>query len=540
MMETWSSFLDFSRIQQQYGTPIYLFYPEQLIHNIEDYLKLVNDPVNIAYPIKACPSMPVLQVISRYGLSIDCAAPSEINMALEAGVPYQRIWYNSPDLCIETAQKIVNCGGTLVVNDVEQLILLTFLETRPAGNIFLRWNPDIEAENNRYENNLTGHGRRSSQFGSNREAILELPLTALKCIDGLHTHIGSRITSLSLFAEAVHRLHDLVDEIFNLSGHKISWLNIGGGLRLAMNNDDICPSICELSLFLNTLFRNDIRYTIEPGNTLVGNTMGLLSSVKTIKTRLDGGNFAIVDVGSNQLLKYTLSGIAPSILMKHGDRLPDDGSDAIAGPLCFAGDVILPKTCLMGLQPGDPIFIQHCGAYCMSLSNQFNGRYRPAVLSIEKDGREYISQQAEELWFNASASAGLIWHADRLGREFQYAIDVPELLMPSVTVLSAIKTGERTYCFHISFQHTLSTLQKLSMIFRLAEAMIGDLHPGKRLAETNGLVLLSQLEFDFSNKASFLLYLSAGSQTSQGMRISFGNERSLMGFFRAHVLKLDV
>lgn len=537
-METWSTSLDFSHIQQRHGTPLYLFHPQQLIQNISDFLKLVSDPVNIAYPVKACPAAPVLQIISQYGLSIDCAAPTEINMALEAGVPYHRILYNSPDLCMETAQEIVNNGGTLVVNDVEQLVSLTFLKTRSAGKLFVRWNPDIEAENNRSENNLTAHGRRSSQFGSTREAILALPLTTLRGIDGLHTHIGSRITSLSLFAEAVNHLHELVEAIFRRSGNKISALNIGGGLKLNMNYDDICPGIDEFSSFLKLVFRNDIRYTIEPGNTLVGNTMGLLTSVKTIKSRPDGGYFAIVDVGSNQLLKYTLSGIPPAILTKYGDRLPAAGTDAIAGPLCFAGDVILPETHLKGLQPGDPIFIQHCGAYCMSLAHQFNGRFRPAVLTVEKEGRQYISQQAEDLWLSAPPSAGLIWQADRIGCERQHVIDVPELLMSSITILAAIKTGERTYCFHLSCQHAPSILQKLSVTFRLAEAAIGDLYPGKRLGEPEGLVLLPQQKDYFSSEETFSLYFSAGNQTSQGIRISFGNERLLMGFFRAHVQEL--
>lgn len=535
MMENWSASLDFANIQQRYGTPLYLFCPEQLIQNIADFLILVGYPANIAFPVKACPSMPVLQIISRCGLSIDCAAPAEINMALEAGVPYQRILYNSPDLCLNTAQKIVNSGGTLVVNDVEQLVSLTFLESKPAGKLFLRWNPNIEAESNRPEKTLTAHGRRSSQFGSSRDAILGLPPTVLRRIDGLHTHIGSRITSLSLFAEAVNHLHELVEAIFHRSGHKILALNLGGGLKLAMNKDDICPSIGEFSSFLKTVFRNDIRYSMEPGNTLVGNTMGLLTSVKAIKARPDGGHFAIVDVGSNQLLKYTLSGISPTVLTASGDRLPVGGSDAIAGPLCFAGDVILPETRLMSLQPGDPLFIQHCGAYCMSLAHQFNGRFRPAVLTVEKEGRQYISQQAEDLWLSAPASAGLIWQADRIGRERQHAIDVPERLMSTVTVLSAIKTGERTYRFHLACQHVPDILQKLSVIFRLAEAAIGDLYPGKRLCEQEGLVLLPQQEESFSSEESFSLYVSAGGQTPQGIRISFGNEHSLMGFFRVHV-----
>ncbi|HAV1831883.1 TPA: hypothetical protein JG914_004747 [Enterobacter hormaechei subsp. steigerwaltii] len=531
MMERWSGTLNLGRIQQRYGTPLYIFHPEQLIGNIISFTKVVREPANIAFPVKACPCAPVLQIISQYGLSIDCASPTEVTMALEAGVPYPRILYNSPDLCVEVAQTLLHAGGTLVLNDVEQLVSLPGPTQKSPGRVFLRWNPASEAESHRYDTNLTAHGRRSSQFGSSREAILALGPAELKRIDGLHTHIGSRIKSLGLFTDAVNQLHELVDAIYHLSGHRISALNLGGGLKLAMNDEDSCPAIDEYVTTLTKVLRREFNYTIEPGNALTGNTMGLLTSITSMKRRSDGGCFAIVDVGSNQLLKYTFSEISPSVLTKDGHRLSGQGPDALAGPLCFAGDVILPGTQLSTLSPGDPLFIQHCGAYCMSLSHQFNGRYRPAVLTVNEDGDEFISQIAEDMWITAPTSAGMPWQSDRSDKYSHNNISIPETQCYPAKVLSACRTGERSYLFHLNCHQIPDTMQKLSIIFGLARTVIHELHPGTRLSEPDRLVLLSQQHNFFKTDKSLTLFISAGTPSSQGIRISFGNQNTLLGYY---------
>jgi len=536
MMENWSASLDFPGLQQRYGTPLYLFNPEQLIQNIADFLTLVRDPANIAFPVKACPSMPVLQIISQYGLSIDCAAPTEISMALEAGVPYRRLFYNSPDLNEEAARAILNGGGTLVLNDVEQLTSFVHAKSESMGKLFLRWNPDVAADGNGSENTMTAHGRSSSQFGSAREAILALPPSELRRIDGLHTHIGSRVKTLKLFTDALNNLHELVEAIFRLSGHRISVLNIGGGLKLAMNDDDVCPTINEYAFSIKRIFRKNIRYIIEPGNALVGNTMGLLSSVKAIKNRPNGSRFAIIDVGSNQLIKYTLSGISPTVLTKEGKTIPAKGEDAVAGPLCFAGDVILAETCLKDLQPGDPLFIQHCGAYCMALSHQFNGRFRPAVLTIDKDKGEYVSQMAENMWLTSPASVGLMWQTDRSESFLQNTISVPEIFSVPAKVLSTGRTGKRSYCFDLSFRQSPGILEKLSVIFHLTKAIMVELHPEAKLSEPDGLVLLPHLEDNFRANETITISISVSAPTPQGIRISFGHERDLIGFYGIRLL----
>lgn len=530
-MEKWSNSLDFKKIQETYGTPLYLFNTNQLIENIIDFLTLLREPGNLAFPIKACPCMPVMKIIRQYGLSVDCAAPAEINMALESGFPYCRIWYNSPDLCEKTIKIILNNGGVVVANDIESLELITKINDHPEGKIFLRWNPDMQEINREAHANLTAHGYHRSQFGSSSEDILKLPASKLKCIDGLHTHIGSRIKSLDSFAQAINNLHDLVDDIFKKSGHKIATLNIGGGLKSPMNAEDKCPSIRGYTSYIKKLTREDICYVIEPGNALVGNVMGLLASVRSIKYRPGGGRFAILDVGSNQLLKYTLSGIQPSILTNQGNRLSTTGKDAIAGPLCFSGDIILAETNIDALNIGSPLLIQHCGAYCVSLSHQFNGRFRPAVLTIDNDTDNFISQMADNIIFTAASSVGVIWQTDKISDYQQNPILIPIIKERFADVLSIYKIGERSFCTDLICNRTLDMHEQISFILQITDGIMNEIYHNDKKFTPEGLTFFPQQQKVFTPNKTTSLYISVSHPSQNGIRVSFGSQYALNGFF---------
>ncbi|MER3589252.1 MAG: hypothetical protein C4322_15895, partial [Mastigocladus sp. ERB_26_1] len=96
MLETWSQSLNFSKIGEKFGTPIYIFYPSQLEKNFSDYLQFVEQPRNIAYPVKANPSLAVLRQVLQLNGSVDCASKSEVNLAMFAGFVAERIIFNSP------------------------------------------------------------------------------------------------------------------------------------------------------------------------------------------------------------------------------------------------------------------------------------------------------------------------------------------------------------------------------------------------------------------------------------------------------------
>lgn len=534
MMEQWSSSLDFRALATKYGTPLYLFHPAQLKENAAQFLRLVHKPENIAFPVKACPAAPVLRMMADMGLSADCAAASEISIALDAGFPCQRIFYNSPVICEVTAKDVLASGGVVVLNDTGLLDHYVGPDVYSAGRIYLRWNPDVPVDSSETGNSMVAHGRGDSQFGSSSQAILALPPAQLQCVTGLHTHIGSRVTSPTPFADAVKTLHVLLDKIFLLTGHHIAELNLGGGLKSPMNNQDVCSSISEMTATLNKIVRQDIRYIVEPGNALVGNTMGLLATVKSFKTK-GAGRYAILDVGSNQLLKNTFAGIPLSILRADAIRMPVDGADAVVGPLCFAGDILLPQTCLTGVETGDPVFIQHCGAYCLALSHHFNGLARPAMLTVENNGECCISQAAEDLWLTSPASAGLRWNYDKFADDEQQDIAVTGAVGMPVDILSATMTGRHTLSVHLKCQKSLNVLERTALFFSLSDVLIRYLYQNAVTGEPDAVVLLPGQGKRFKAGMDMILYFTAGDETREGISVSFGRKDNLFGFCRINI-----
>ncbi|WP_185812872.1 diaminopimelate decarboxylase family protein [Enterobacter sp. WCHEn045836] len=529
MMETWSLSIDFGSVRDNYGTPLYIFNPEQLRKNISEFLTFVHEPKNIAFPIKALPVPPVLHLMALAGLSADCASPAEIELALGAGFPAHRIFYNSPEIIVPSALNLLKNGGTLVLNDTNDVPRFI---GKQNGSIYLRWNPGVASGYTAPYTNLTCHGHRQSQFGSSTEAILSMPKEWLCHINGLHTHIGSRMISIDDFSLALERMHSLADTIFATTGHQILQLNMGGGLKLAMNHQDNCPSIIDLTTALNRLARKGTRYIVEPGNSLTGNTMGILTTVSHIKNRPDGGRFAILDTGSNQLLKYTLSGIQPTILNDTGLPLPFEGPDAVAGPLCFAGDVLLPNTCIDNIRPGMPLLIQHCGAYCLALSSQFNGRFRPAILSISPDGSWNKIQEEENSWLTMLSSSELPWNSDFFDMVECQNITRTSLQHIPVDVISVFQTGPRSICFMLIVKDHINTLSAFEFILLLIRHAMNCLNINKSGTEPDGVTLLPALNSSLIKGKTQSIYISAGYETNQGIQINIGKKNQLLGFCR--------
>lgn len=533
-MEQWSTKLNFRDIAKKYGTPLYLFSPGQLRENIQQFLHLAESPENIAFPVKACPSAPVLHMMAGAGLSADCAAASEITMALEAGFPGWRIFYNSPEMSEETALAVLSAGGVVVMNDAAQLVQFLRGDRIPQGNIYLRWNPDIVMDSPGSGTDIVAHGKHDSQFGSSSEAILSLPGDVIRCITGLHTHIGSRMTTLAPFTEMQDKLHVLVDDIYQQSGHRISELNLGGGLKCPMNEGDACPGIEDLTTALKKNMRRDIRYIVEPGNAMAGNTMGLLTTVRGFKTK-GGGRYAILDAGSNQLLKFTLAGISLSILDSSGIRLPTAGADAVVGPLCFAGDRLLPATSLEGINSGDPLFVQHCGAYCISLANHFNGRSRPAVLTVAHDGKHLISQAAENLALTSAASAGLIWNYDNTAPSAKPELSLPDTMNLPLDMVSLKMTGKCTFRFHLLCRERLTAQDKVACTFYLTDYVVRSLYPGRSVTEPDTVVFMDRKSDLFNSGVMTELFFSVTNEAFEQLQVSFGTKKELLGFCRMRI-----
>jgi diaminopimelate decarboxylase len=397
-MSNWYSSLDPNQIKLQTGEAAWIVNEDQLKSNLRRLAQFTGSSERIFYPVKANPAIPVLQVLAANGAGADCANLAEVQQALFCGFPINRIAYNSPVQEMKVIEFMLAAGGIVVVDDpsVMRTLKLNWKEEFSRGSIWARVNPltSVEYANKDNLQELMAHGSESSRFGIPEEDLQELLLELGLPVNGLHLHVGTQMDNLSSFASAMQSLHRMADQL-KMVGIEIQHLDIGGGLGIAFGNGQVFPSIEEWATGLNKL-RKDYTYYAEPGHALVGDAVILLITIQSIK-QSRGKRWAVCNVGTDQLAKITLLKWEHEIYCGDGTYMSQKGEDALAGPLCFAGDVLLHHTDVSNLKTGQSLFITKAGAYLYALSNTFNGRAALPWYSMKTDGSLVLSMQKEDL-----------------------------------------------------------------------------------------------------------------------------------------------
>ncbi len=390
LLEKWSAEINIRDFFIHYGSPAYIVSQKQLKHNVEEFTRFTRNAANIMFPVKTNPSLVVLEVLAKLGAGADCANRQEIDLALFAGIPYERISYNCPvqDVCLST--NLLKKGAIVVMDDPDAILKVQQrFKGRPfPGQLWLRVNPgsDIRYENTNDNQELMSHAASSSKFGIPAEELIPFVEELTMPVSGLHVHVGTQMDNITSFVNSMNDMHHLAEELIAM-GHDTRHLDVGGGLGIPFQEGDEFPSLSLWVEEMTALKRKGFQYYVEPGHALVGNAVGLLTKVETIK-KSRSKRWLITDVGTDQLAKVTLLRWPHRILGPEGENLSAKGSDAIAGPLCFAGDILLDNIDAGAIKPGDPLLITHAGAYTYSLSNRFNGRQAPAWILIDEEGHQ--------------------------------------------------------------------------------------------------------------------------------------------------------
>jgi diaminopimelate decarboxylase len=382
---SWYNTLNLKELSNQFGSPLWIVNENKLKENISCLERFTGGNQRILYPVKANPAPIIMEIVSSMGCGADCSNLTEVNLALFSGVKWKNIAYNSPFQDFKTARIVLENGGTVVCDDLNFIQQLESSQFDFSGNLWLRINPLIKEDYRKAVRNLElmSHGQESSKFGIPEENVSDILQNTRLKINGLHVHVGTQMDNIEAFVKAIESLHRVAD-IAILNGHNIEHIDIGGGLGISFNDDDRFP---ELNQWVDALlsFKKDcFSYYVEPGHSLVGNAVGLLTTVKTIKESR-GRKWAVCDVGTDQLAKITLLHWPHKVLTSTGKYLPFEGDDALAGPLCFAGDNLLERTNLEGIEIEETLLITHVGAYTFALSNSFNGRRIPAWIKVGND-----------------------------------------------------------------------------------------------------------------------------------------------------------
>lgn len=377
------------------GTPCYVYSRATIEHHWQVFDRAFGDyPHQICYAVKANSNLAVLKLLVDLGSGFDIVSGGELARVLAAGGDAARVVFSGVAKTSEEIAQALSAG--IQCFDVESLAELERInqvagELNRVAPIAIRVNPDVDAATHP----KIATGLRAAKFGIDfaeaetaYQRAAALPNIA---VHGIAAHIGSQITALSPFIDALGRLLELVQKLTS-TGINIQHLDIGGGLGISYQNEQP-PAPDDYASALVTVMREfgeTIPITIEPGRAIVGNAGILLTRTEYLK-RHGGKNFAIVDAGMNDLIRPAMYDAWQEIVaVVKSDTAPQVYD--VVGPVCETGDVLGYDRELVVVE-GDLLAVRSAGAYGASMASNYNSRRRPAEVLVEGDQFRVIRQR---------------------------------------------------------------------------------------------------------------------------------------------------
>ncbi len=384
------------KLAEKYGTPLYIYSYNTLLRHFKAYDEAFDGyPHIICFALKANSNAAILRLFAKNGSGADVVSGGELFRALKAGVPSKKIVYAGVGKTEEEIRYALK--SKILMFNVESENELREID-RVAGKIrvrapiALRINPDIDPETHPY----ISTGLKKHKFGIPIEDALEYYKLAsrLKNIDvvGIHKHIGSQITKVSPFVDALKRILILVDELTG-RGVKIQYLDIGGGLGISYREEEPpLPKDLAKNL-LPLLDGRKLTLIMEPGRSIVGNAGILVTKVLYLKKGVEK-EFVIVDAGMNDLMRPSLYGayhhITPIVKKKRRTILAD-----VVGPICESADFLAKEREMPEVRQGEYLVVMSAGAYGFSMSSNYNSRPRAAEVMV-KGEKHYLIREREK------------------------------------------------------------------------------------------------------------------------------------------------
>ncbi len=373
-----------AQLAERFGTPLYVYSRDALESHYTAFDDAFGEhPHRICYAVKANSNLAVLNVLARCGAGFDIVSGGELERVLRAGGDPDKIVFSGVGKTAEEMAAALKAGiHCFNVESAAELELLNLVagELDAVAPISIRVNPDVDAQTHPY----ISTGLKENKFGVDiqkapalYQRAAELPHIAVRGID---CHIGSQLTRLDPFEDALERVLKLLGELQNL-GIEIHHLDLGGGLGVTYRDETPPPPSDYVAALLKHI-PGELPVHIEPGRSITANAGLFLTQVLFLKPT-EHRNFAIVDGAMNDLIR-------PSLYAAWQDIVPVTPHEAdcrdwdIVGPVCETGD-FLGKDRALALEPGDLLAVRSAGAYGFAMASNYNSRNRPAEVMVDGD-----------------------------------------------------------------------------------------------------------------------------------------------------------
>lgn len=371
-----------SRIAKELGTPCYIYSHASLTRNFRAFDSAFQGlPHIIAFAMKANSNIGLLRLMAKEGSGADIVSGGELYRALKAGVPPSKIVFAGVGKNPEEIRAALKAD--VLMFNVESSAELRAIdavagELGVKARVALRINPDVDPKTHPY----ISTGLKKSKFGIGADRALEEYQLASSLahieVVGVHKHIGSQLTDLTPFVDALKKILALVEQL-KARGTHLRYINIGGGLGITYD-DEVPPKPQQLAEAVSPLLRDlKCMLIMEPGRSIVGNAGVLLTKVLYNKDG-ESKRFVIVDAAMNDLIRPSLYGAYHEIRHVRETQAKPATVD-IVGPVCESGDFLAKDRTMPEAKPGDLLAVMSAGAYGFVMSSNYNSRPRvPEVL----------------------------------------------------------------------------------------------------------------------------------------------------------------
>jgi diaminopimelate decarboxylase len=385
-------------IAQRVGTPFYCYSGTTVRNHFRAFDQAFDGvPHLVCFAVKANPAMAILRLLGREGAGADIVSGGELFRALRAGIEPGRIVYAGVGKRRDEIEYALKMGILMFnVESGEELEAINRAagEMRTRARIALRVNPDIDPRTHPY----ISTGLKKNKFGIALEQALDQYQIARRLANvdvvGIHQHIGSQITEVQPFVDALRKTTSFVRELRG-AGIEIRYINIGGGLGITYK-DETPPLPQDLADSVRPLLAEcGCTIVMEPGRAIVGNAGILVTSVLYHK---EGGNkrFMVVDAGMNDLLRPSLYEAYHDIRTVAERPAAPEATVDVVGPICESGDFLAKDRQLPLLPQGDLLAVLGAGAYGFSMASNYNSR--PRVAEVLVQGKEFFIVRERETY----------------------------------------------------------------------------------------------------------------------------------------------